>query len=143
MRELTLGQREPLFQLVRYQEKYKKEIVFGVSGGEIFAWEHRRQEDALPQVPNKVVGIWADNGYVHTSRRTVAGGPFTRDYDTFVLGQEALDYENWMGKPATIRSLITFWRKLVEDVPSLIWGVLGGVAGSILTTLVSGRLGLD
>jgi len=147
MVELTPGQREFLFQLVRYQQKSQLEIVFAMRGGwdaEVLAWDAFLEGGQQPLIiiHREVVDVWAQSGLIHVSKRALGGGPFAYDVATFVLRKEALDYDEWMRKPAIVRGLITTWRRLVEDVPSLVWGVFGGVIGSIATALISRWAGL-
>jgi hypothetical protein len=47
-----------------------------------------------------------------------------------------------MRKPAVIRSLIKLWKALVDDIPSLVWGIVGGVVSAIITVIAMKFLGL-
>lgn len=145
--ELTDGQRELLFQLVRYQRDLKKEIVFAVGQGwdlEIRPWDERTtEEELIVRVPKEIVELWNRGSYIALSERGVGGGPFAYDLSTFVLKQEALDYETLMRQPKVLRSIVKLWRGLVEDVPSLVWGIVGGVVGAVVTAIVSSWLGLN
>ncbi len=70
------------------------------------------------------------------------GGPFSYTLETFILQQEALDYESFMKNPKLIRNLIGLWRRLVDDMPSLVWGFIGGSFSGIATALVLKWLGV-
>lgn len=142
MKELTRGQREPLFQLVRYQLSSKNENVFAVTGGwdsEIRLW---RAQDILARIPRETLEVWGGNDYVTISERMIGGGNSASGVTTFVLRQEAMDYESFMRKPQLIRVIIILWNKLFEDIPSLVWGVIGGSASSIITVFVLKWLGV-
>ncbi len=142
MAELTTGQREPLFQLVRCQRELKQEIVFAVGQGwdlEIRLWDKRAiEEKPIARVPKEIIDLWRESGYIALSERGVGGGSFAYDTTTFLLKQEALDYESFMRKPRVIRGIVKLWRSLVKDVPSLVWGIVGG----LVTVIVLNWLGL-
>lgn len=145
--KLTDGQRELLFQLVRYQRNSKKEIVFAVGQGwdlEIRPWDERTtEEDPIVRVPKEIVELWNRGNCIALLERGIGGGSFVCDVSTFVLKQESLDYETFMCKPKVLRSIVKLWRGLVEDVPSLVWGIVGGVVGAVVTAIVSSWLGLN
>jgi hypothetical protein len=145
MIELTPGQRQPLFELVSYQQKSGREQVFAVRSGweaEIVAWDGLSEQAPIVTVPRELAELWSQKDLVHLSTRSLGGGPFAYDVQSIVLREEALKYESWMRQPPIVRSLVTLWRSLVEDVPSLVWGIVGGVVGSIATTAVSRWMGL-
>lgn len=140
MEKLTIGQREPLFQLVRYQKKSKTEMIFAVMNGwEIVPWDERTSEAVIVRVPQEAFEIWGESRYIAVSERGIGGGPIASSILTFVLRQEALDYESFMHKPRLIRNTIRLWEKMVEDVPSLIWGIVIG----IMTVIILKWLGLS
>jgi hypothetical protein len=56
---------------------------------------------------------------------------------TFILNQEAFDYRDFMRLPGPIRSVQKLWWKLTDDVPSLIWGVVGGTLVFIIEKLLT------
>lgn len=102
-------------------------------------WNKRTSEAAFVQVPKEVFEVWVENKYIAVSERGIGSGPIASSIPTFVLRQEALDYESFMRKPRFIRNIIRLWEKLVEDVPSLIWGIIGGT----ITVIILKLLGLN
>jgi len=135
MQELTKAQREPLFELVRFQQDLKQEPVFHVSGGgevRIFPNRYCRPEQAIVEIPREIVEMWADAEYVSLSQRTMGGSVLSYTPTTFILRQEAIAYADWMSKPGAVRAVFSLWDKLVEDVPSLVWGLIGGVGSSVV-----------
>jgi hypothetical protein len=146
MEELTAGQRAPLFQLVRYQRESKQEIVFATGQGwdiEIRAWDKlTTEEKPIAIVPREILTLWGEHDYIAFSERGLGGGPLAYGVPTFVLKQEALDYESFMRKPGVIRGILKMWQGLVEDIPSLVWGIVGGVVGGTVTAIVLKWLGL-
>lgn len=138
IKELTPGQRGPLFELVKYQEKSHREVVFHGSFGwemNVSSWSKWREsddEEIIVTVPRETLGIWAENNYVFISTRQVGAGPMGYDATAFVLQQDALNYEGFMRKPHVVRVLITLWDKLIDDIPSLVWGILGGTASALI-----------
>lgn len=140
MEELTSGQREPLFQLVRHQQKSKTEVIFAVSGGwdlEITPWSERTSK--ITHIPKETLEVWTESNYITASEREIGGGPLASSILTFALRQEALEYENFMRKPRLIRGIVRLWGKLAEDIPSLVWGVVGGT----MTVIILKLLGLS
>ena len=146
MEELTTGQRMPLFKLVRYQQESNHEIVFSVGQGwdiEIKSWDKRTTEEPpIIKMPKEIFELWKECGYIAFSERGLGGGSFAYSVPTFVLKQEALDYESFMRKPGVIRSIIKLWQGLIEDVPSLVWGIVGGVGSAVITIIVLNWFGL-
>ncbi len=146
MEELTTSQRETLFELVGYQRTSKQDIVFSAGEGwdiEIRPWDKRTTEEKpIVCIPKEVLDLWKESGYVAFSERGVGGGPLAYNISTFILKQEALDYESLMRKPGVVRAVVKVWRGLVEDVPSLVWGIVGGVASATVTVIVLNWLGL-
>jgi len=73
----------------------------------------------------------------------LGGGSLAYSVQTFVLKKEALDYEIFMHKPKLIRDIIQLWQGLIEDVPSLVWGIVGGVGSAVITIIVLKWLGFN
>lgn len=147
MEDLTVGQHEPLFQLVRHQQECKQEIVFALGQGwevEVQSWDKRTTNDEpIVRVPREIFELWREYNYVTTSERGVGGGSLGYEVSTFMLNKKALDYESFMRKPRIIRGMIKLWQGLVEDVPSLVWGIIGGVVSAVITVMASNWLGLN
>jgi len=146
MIELTEGQRKPLFELVKFQKTQKRDFVFAIRAGwdyEVRTWEkHTDEGEPIMRVPMEFFELWSKNNYIEYSQRGVGGGPFASQISTFILRQEVIDYESFMRKPAVIRSLIKLWKALVDDIPSLVWGIVGGVVSAIITVIAMKFLGL-
>ena len=150
MEELTAGQREPLFELVRYQRDCRKESVFAACGGwdvEIQSWDKRAaEEEPIVRVPTEVLELWRETGYVAFSERGIGSSYLGASIPTFVLKQASLDYDTFMRNPEWIRWIIKLWLGVVGDMLVLVGGIVGGVVsgviGAVVTVIILNRFGL-
>jgi hypothetical protein len=88
--KLTAAQGEALLKVVAYQRQAGQELVFVLeTGGDenrIYPWNQFRE--TVTTIPREYVTLWRESGYITTGERPKSGS-----VTTFILRQEALDYE--------------------------------------------------
>lgn len=80
-------------------------------------------------------------GYIMIHKNTSTFAGLTTYYFSFILNKKAYDFANFIRKPKPIRKLINFFEKLFDELPSLIWGIIGGVTSYIAIHYISTWLG--
>jgi hypothetical protein len=123
-RELTEGQRDPLFRLVDYQSNRSTSEVrfYADSTGPMFQIGEYKDglQEAIVKIPIEFIKTWEDFGYITLSN------------SAFILRKEALDYADFMKKSNFQRVMITIGHYLFVDISSLVWPIVV----SIITTVI-------
>lgn len=156
--KLTDAQKEPLFALVRHQRQVGEDVVFAWWCGvdqvaRIGPFEsdlqfepfspsdlhyvgpddrpRRESVVVIAKTPIEVIDLWHDKGHVNPGKMEISmcDGP---SVSTFILCQEALDYESRMRKPWLVRNLLDVMDAWATDLRALIVAVVAAV----LTTIV-------
>jgi hypothetical protein len=139
MKELTEYQNKELFELVNFQLSEGSAIEFLWNGlnGTIFDSVRSNKVIGL-KIPKTLIMLWNDAGYITMNNEDVNPDVgFQHTISKFILNKEAFDYASFMKKPKFVRRWIKLWEKLIDDIPSLIWGFLGGTASSIVVYLLT------
>lgn len=138
MQELTSFQQISLFKLVEFQGSQNREIVFRTFfSTSCQVVDNGILDKVIVEMPRETLELWSACGYIQLSHALSENfNGSTSERATFILRKEALDYVTFMKKPKFSSIFINFWRKLIDDIPSLIWGTLGGALAVIITKIL-------
>ncbi len=141
MFELTEYQQIPLFKLVEFQKKLNAEVIFSISGScscQIQEFESSFSDNPITlfEIPKEILEIWDSNNFIHISNRSIGFSNYQYNKTTFILRKEAFNYSKFMKHHSIIRFFIQLWNKLIDDMPSLIWGAIGGALAVIITKIL-------
>jgi hypothetical protein len=110
---------KPLFRLVDYQNKMKRDVKFisELHGPNFFVFDSEDpQHLKLQEIPVELVKIWEENGFLSIddlpSPPVFTGYPRSK---VFRLKKAAFDFENFMKKFIYVRWMITLGNKLDEN----------------------------
>ncbi len=132
----TEGQNKPLFRLVDYQNKLKRDVRFisELHGPNFHIFDSEDpQHLKIQEIPVESVKTWEENGFL--SINDLPSPPVFTGYPrskVIILRKGAFDHENFMKKFIYVRWMITLGNKLFEDYFSLVLTIIV----STITTII-------
>jgi hypothetical protein len=115
----TEGPNKPLFRLVDYQIKMKRDVKFisELHGPNFHVFDSEDpQHLKIQEIPVELVRMWEENGFLSVddlpSPPVFTGYPRSK---VFILKKAAFDFEKFMKKFIYVRWMITLGNKLDED----------------------------